>query len=526
MSSEKDRYSPSLALTDEHAVSDKYADQTLRLIEAHGRDFSPLSPAEDRRFRYKVFGAVMGMCSAISILIFMDKATLGYAAISGLFEETHISKAQYNNLLTFFYVGYIAFLGPGHYLMQKLPLGKFVAVLVFLWGAILFLHCVAIRYAGLIVLRIALGAAESVVVPAMEMTLGMFFVREEFAFIQPLLWMNLAIAPICTAFLSYGLLHAHSAVLPWKLLMIVTGGLSVVLGVVLWFFYPDNPARARFLSLRERIHAIQRVQRSSRSSIEQKHFKRYQFVEALKDPVSWLFLLQAFTLMLCNNLTYGQQNLLTTAIGIDRLGSTLVAAAGGAFFTCVCVVGIVLLRLWPRDFAFHGLLYCLPGICGGIGMVTLPWHKKISLLACMLLAGNGYGVTYIIALGWTSSSASGYTKKITRNFMFMVGYSIANLISPQIWVPKDAPRYYGAWISQIVISWVGTPVILFVIRFILQHRNAQRTRWIAALDPAERRALETGHVKHGDVGTPVEHDVDLAMLDLSDFENMFFLYPI
>lgn len=35
----------------------------------------------------------------------MDKSTLGYAAILGLFEETGISKAEYNNLGTFFYVG-------------------------------------------------------------------------------------------------------------------------------------------------------------------------------------------------------------------------------------------------------------------------------------------------------------------------------------------------------------------------------------------------------------------------------------
>lgn len=37
----------------------------------------------------------------------MDKSTLGYAAILGLFEETGISKSQYNTLNTLFYVGMI-----------------------------------------------------------------------------------------------------------------------------------------------------------------------------------------------------------------------------------------------------------------------------------------------------------------------------------------------------------------------------------------------------------------------------------
>jgi len=117
--------------------------------------------------------------------------------------------------------------------MQKLPLGKFVAGLVFAWGVIVLLHCVATRYAGLVVLRIALGAAESVVVPAMEMTIGMFFPRKEHSFLQPVLWITSATAPVVAAFISYGLLWSKSSVLPWKLFMIVTGG-----GGGLWVLLP------------------------------------------------------------------------------------------------------------------------------------------------------------------------------------------------------------------------------------------------------------------------------------------------
>jgi hypothetical protein len=40
----------------------------------------------------------------------VDKSTLGYSAILGLFEETGIRQAQYNNLNTMFYVGKNSFL--------------------------------------------------------------------------------------------------------------------------------------------------------------------------------------------------------------------------------------------------------------------------------------------------------------------------------------------------------------------------------------------------------------------------------
>ncbi|KAK7578674.1 hypothetical protein V3481_014510 [Fusarium oxysporum f. sp. vasinfectum] len=507
-------------------VSEKYADVTLRLVEEHGDQFGPLTPEKEKKLRRKLYWHVMGLLSAINLLLFIDKSTLGYAAILGLFEETGINKAQYNNLGTFFYVGYLAAQWPGHYLMQRLPFGKFVAGLVFMWGATILLHCVATKYAGLVVLRIALGAAESVVVPAMEMTIGMFFNRHEQSFLQPFLWVTSALAPVCAAFISYGLLWSHSAVLPWKLFMIVTGGLSVVLSVFVWFFYPNNPAEARFLTLEEKVHSIKRVHESSQSSIEQKQFKKTQFQETLRDPVSWLFAFQAFTLMMSNNLTYGQQNLITTALGVDALGSTLVAAAGGGFGVAICLAGTFALKWWPSNLALHGLVWCIPAVAGGIGMVAINWNEKLGMLACLLLAGHTYGNTYIIALGWATSSAAGYTKKLTRNVMFMIGYSVANLISPQIWVPKDAPRYYGAWISMILISWVGTPAILFVIQFILKKRNKERKEWAAGLSEEERLAHEFGEVEQLDEnGQVVRRKVEIALLDLTDLENVCTGYP-
>lgn len=411
--------------------------------------------------------------------------------------------------------------------MQRLPLGRFIAGLVFMWGATVLLHCAATKYAGLVVLRLLLGASEAVVVPAMEMTIGMFFNRHEQSFLQPILWVTSAAAPICAAFISYGLLWSDSYILPWKLFMIVTGGLSVLLSILVWFRYPNNPSEAKFFTLEEKVHTIRRVQESSQSSIEQKQFKKTQFVETLRDPVSWLFCLQAFTLMMSNNLTYGQQNLITKALGVTSLGSTLVAAAGGGFGVVVFIAGALALRWWPSNLALHGLVWCLPAIAGGIGMVAIAWDQKLAMLACLLLAGHTYGLTYIIALGWTSSSAAGYTKKLTRNVMFMFGYSVANLISPQIWVPQDAPRYYGAWIAQIVISWVGTPVILFVIQIILKRRNAERRAWAAGLSEEQRAMHELGEVEELDEnGALVRREVEIAMLDLTDLENPFFIYPI
>ena len=55
---------------------------------------------------------------------------------------------------------------------------------------------------------------------------------------------------------------------------------------------PDNQLNARFLSKEERVLAIERV-RSNQQGIGNKHFKLYQFKEALLDPMVWAFVFYA-----------------------------------------------------------------------------------------------------------------------------------------------------------------------------------------------------------------------------------------
>lgn len=75
--------------------------------------------------------------------------------------------------------------------------------------------------------------------------------------------------------------------------------------------------------------------------------------------------------MLANNLSY-QQNLLFVSLGVSELGSTLVSVAGSGFSVVSSIVAAILLRWYPNNNAYWGLLWCLPSIVGGIGMVALP----------------------------------------------------------------------------------------------------------------------------------------------------------
>jgi ACS family allantoate permease-like MFS transporter len=68
--------------------------------------------------------------------------------------------------------------------------------------------------------------------------------------------------------------------------MIITGLITLVVGVCFWFFIPDNPMTAHFLTKEEKIIAIERL-RSHSTGIENKTWKKDQFIEALTDWKPW-----------------------------------------------------------------------------------------------------------------------------------------------------------------------------------------------------------------------------------------------
>lgn len=419
--------------------------------------------------------------------------------------------------------GYIIGQVPGHYLIQRLPMRVYITGTVFLWAVLVFLHCAAFNYGGLIPIRFFLGITEATMLPALEITMAMFFTPEELHQLQPIFWISCVGSVIPAGLLGYGLLWSKSTVSAWKFFMIVTGGITFLLSILTWFTYPNNPATAWFLTTEERVHVIRRVHAATKSSIEQKQFKRYQLVEAFRDPVSWLFATIAFALMLANNLAF-QQSLLFLDLGVAPLGSTLVWVASGGFAIAVAFFASFLLYQFKGLNAYWGALWALPAVAGCIGMMALSWDKTLALLACILLASNTWGMTWIITVGWTSSSCAGHTKKLARNGLVMAAYGVSNLISPQLW-RKGAPRYYGTWATQLALSFTLAPVLLIVIRFVLISRNKERKAWIAEQEASGNSGH--GYIERVDEkGETTRTKVDISLLDLTDLENKFFLYPL
>lgn len=497
-------------------IKSRDVDATLSFLIENDADVPDISDEEEKHLSRKVVWIIVPLCALVDFVLYADKATASYTSIFGMWDDTNLDQNRYNNSTTLFYVGYI--LGQVNLiLLQKFPVGRVVAVLSFLWSLIIFLHTVASSYQGVYTLRFFLGFVEAIAVPALNVTMSQFLTADEKSWTAPLFYTTCLGNEIVIGFIAFGILHIKPKIAIWKLFMIVIASISLVVTGLVCLLFPDNPTNAKFLSLKEKVWVIRRVQKTTGSSIEQKVIKRYQIVEALKDPISWLFCAFFFCNQLSNNLVY-QEKILFKQLGVSTLGSTLVSVAYGGFSVTCAILASIIMGKKNNVTAYSVVFWSLFPLVGSISMVSLNWDRTYALLAMICLCAPK-GIAWILMFSWTSTSTSGYTKKMTRNALIMLSYGVSNIIAPQIWRAKDGPRYYPAWIIQIIFAFFLAPLSALTIRFILARRNMRR-----AISPNEE--VIVGVIGGMSIESSSLIKGNIALLDLTDLENEKFVYPL
>ncbi|KAG8999160.1 hypothetical protein FRB90_012142 [Tulasnella sp. 427] len=279
-----DKRSESEVAKDEDGV-----DVVAKLIAGHGEE-SDLDPEAALELRKKLDRNMLPLLCALYTLQFLDKNSLGSSSILGIIQDNHLTTNQFNNLSTAFYIGYIIFVGPHAWLMQRFPIAKYIAANIGLWSVFLGLQAVCHNYGGLFGLRLLLGASEGCITSGIMTIMTMFYTRVEST--QRISWtfMCNGIASIIAAFISFGVAHTKATARPHQSqwFMIIVSILSVIVSALYFWRMPDNPATARFLNDDEKLNVIKRI-RINQNGVEAKVWKRYHgSIVKLKVPIQFM----------------------------------------------------------------------------------------------------------------------------------------------------------------------------------------------------------------------------------------------
>lgn len=430
------------------------------------------------------------MCGAY-FLQFLDKNLLNYAGVMGI--RSKLTKNEFANLGTIFYVSYIFAEPFMSYGLQRFPMGKFLGICITCWGIVVAFHSMCETYASLMVVRTLLGIFESPLSPGFIVISSMYWNKDE-SLERTGIWVSMAgFSIIIGGLLSFGFLHVTTGFANWKILFLFMGALTFLFGLLTIYILPDNSTKAKFLTNEEKIEVLNHI-KSNQTGLENKKFKKAQIMELFfKDKHTWpLFFLTLISMISTGALGTWSVTIISSFGFTDEVSTLLQMPVG----LCMMVVVIAQSYISTR-FGYRTLVFFSVQMLSVIGYsILFGSHNKIAKLVAIYI---NMGSTSIISLlySWNNSNTSGHTKKIWRNGLTMIAFSVGSLIGPQLL--KRGIR--TANIVLLCTSVACLPLILLI-------------GWISKIENAKRDALvkERGY------------KVSYKFKDLTDVENLGFRY--
>ncbi|KAF8077689.1 major facilitator superfamily domain-containing protein [Lyophyllum atratum] len=491
---------------------------------------APLDPAEAQRLKRKIDRHLMPLMCILYAMTFADKITLGQSAVLGILPDTKLTQNQFNWLGTIFYLSYLVFEYPQNLALQKFPVGKWMSINIFIWAVALLAHAACKSFGALFAVRFILGMCEGAITPGFMIVTSMFYTREEQTRRVGYWFLMNGAGIIFLGLIAFGLIHTKTPNFhPWQWLMIITGLVTLVVSVLFWFFFPDSPVSARFLTAEERVAAVQRI-KVNQQGVENKHWKREQFIEALRDPKTWLLALFVASSNIFNSIT-NQRQIIVQQFGFTVGQTTLIGTVDGAV-QILCILSTVSLVPYLGH-SYAAVAAYVPGILGTILVNTLPSHNKIGLLFSYWVSVFSI-VPYTICLAWMGSITSGHTKsnsvpdprkvvadsllETTTNAIVLIGYAVGNAAGPLMWKKAYQPRNRVPW-SILSGFCFFSALIILALRALLARENKRRDK------EQHDDKYDEVYITHLQAdGTSVEKKVDRAFLDLTDRKNRDFRY--
>ncbi|KAI1380887.1 MFS general substrate transporter [Hypoxylon crocopeplum] len=478
-------------------------DEAFRLVAGEA---VVVTPDDEKKLLRKIDRNLMPLLCIVYGLNYLDKTTLSYASVMGIRTDLHLVGQDYSWIASVFYFGYLFWEWPTNRLLQRLPLAKYSAFNIIMWGLTLCCLAAVKNFGGAIAVRIFLGAFEAAVSPGFALFTSQWYTKEEQG-TRVGWWFSFnGWGQIVGGCVAYGIAvgtEAHPILIKsWQLVFLVTGFFTVFMGVLFLYLMPDSQMNARFLTQQERLMAVERI-RINQQGVGNKHFKWYQCKEALTDPVIWAFVSLSAIGSIPNGGVSNYFSQLIVSFGFSENQSLLLGAPGGAVQIITLLVAGHFGDRFKNRILF-GAAGVVLAILGMFLILLLPLSNSGGRLAGYYLYQSS-STGFVAILGLISTNVAGWTKKTTAAAMYLIAYCVGNIIGPQVFQSTDAPQYRNANITIIVCMCLSFCILIFIN---LWYRRQNKVK---------------AAVRAGSSYTKVEGQ---EFLDLTDRENPEFIYSL
>ena len=213
----------------------------------------PLTDAEGEKLLRRIMMRILPFIFACYVISYLDRTNVGFAAIS-MNKDLGLTATMFGWAAGLFFFGYFIFEIPSNLLMQRFGARIWIARIMITWGLISMATAFATGPISFSIMRFLLGVAEAGFTPGVYLYFTYWFPGKWRAKATAAFLLGIPTANIFGSPLSGWLLEMHDimGLKNWQFLLVAEALPAVLLGIACLFVLVDNPAKAKWMSAREK----------------------------------------------------------------------------------------------------------------------------------------------------------------------------------------------------------------------------------------------------------------------------------
>jgi MFS transporter, ACS family, tartrate transporter len=378
----------------------------------------------------------------------IDRTNVGFAALQ-MNDSLGLSATQYGFGAGVLFVGYLLAKYPSVLLFEVIGMRRWLALITAAWAVASMAMALVTAHWELYALRMFIGFAEGGLSSGLMLYLSNWAPERYRASILAIPIVAISVAQVIGAPLS-GWLLDHSwpgGVEAWRMMFVIEAVPALILAVFAWFYFPDRPSQAAWLSADERRWLAENVKGSAPEAGPIDRTDRWA---ALRSPVGWTCAGVWYCILASNyGLMFWLPQIVKGLSGFEATATGFVVALPWA----ASAIGLILNARHSDRTGERFFHVAVPALFGGIFLLSafLLGPGLLGLLA-LILGGACTGCT--VAAFWA------IPPQLLRPGALAMGIVIINMVGSL--AGATVPPLMG-FLNEISGSFLPPTLLLFGI---------------------------------------------------------------
>ncbi|KAI1880537.1 hypothetical protein JX265_000777 [Neoarthrinium moseri] len=428
----------------------------------------------------------------------VDRSNLGNAQTDGLGNDLGFVGNQYSLLILLFYIPNGLCDLPLNMLTKKFSGKIMLPGLMFGWGSMALLQTAAKNFAGILVLRLLLGAFEAGFFAGTVFYMTLFYTRGELGFRIALFFGSALLASAFSGVISFGVFQIpDSHVKGWMWLFIIEGVLTVVIAVMGFFWLPASPDTAWFLKPDEREAAKLRSLRDASSEVN----TAFNLKECFQTWNDWKFPLWcviSFTYPVAFATCANFLPIVLQRLGYSTVVTNLLTVPPN------CAGFLVLLAVTYssdrfRERTYHIVFSLVLSMVGLIILAAIDTvnTRGLAYFACFLVAAGAY-IPSCLVHSWHNNNNLNENSRAANTGLLVGLGNLGGILSAATFRTEYAPKYAPCLIATACCNAVCICFTLWLGVWMKQDnkRKDQEQGRVLKAENVDTSRLEGGDAAH------------------------------